>query len=51
VGEYLAGQLISFHNLHFYLTMVKEARAAIFEDKFDEYYKEFYKNYTSEQWK
>lgn len=47
VGEYLAGQLITFHNLHFYLTMVKEARAAIIEDKFDDYYKEFYKNYTS----
>ncbi len=51
VGEYLAGQLISFHNLHFYLTMVKEAREAIKQDKFDEYYKEFYKNYTSEMWK
>ena len=48
VGEYLAGQLITFHNLHFYLTMVREARVAIIEDKFDDYYKEFYKNYTSE---
>ena len=47
VGEYLAGQLITFHNLHFYLTMVKEARAAIVEDKFEEYYKEFCKNYES----
>ena len=51
VGEYLAGQLISFHNLHFYLTMVAEARAAIFEDRFEEYYKEFVINYTSEMWK
>lgn len=51
VGEYLAGQLISFHNLHFYLTMVREAREAIIADKFDDYYKEFYKNYTSEMWK
>lgn len=51
VGEYLAGQLITYHNLHFYLQMVREARAAIFEDKFDEYYKEFYKSYTSEMWK
>jgi len=51
VGEYLAGQLITYHNLHFYLTMVKEARASIFEDKFDDYYKEFYKNYTSNMWK
>jgi queuine tRNA-ribosyltransferase len=51
VGEYLAGQLISFHNLYFYLQMVKEARESILEDKFDEYYKEFYKNYTSELYK
>ena len=51
VGEYLAGQLITFHNLHFYLTMVKEAREAIVQDKFDDYYKEFYINYTSEMHK
>ena len=29
VGEYLAGQMISYHNLYFYLRMVKNARAAI----------------------
>lgn len=51
VGEYLAGQLVSYHNLHFYMTMVKEARQAILEDRFDEYYNEFYKNYTSNAWK
>lgn len=51
VGEYLAGQLISFHNLYFYMQMVREAREAIIADKFDEYYKEFYKNYTSNMWK
>lgn len=51
VGEYLAGQLITYHNLHFYLKMVRKAREAIFEDRFDEYYKEFYINYTSERWK
>jgi queuine tRNA-ribosyltransferase len=51
VGEYLAGQLISYHNIHFYLRMVEQAREAIIEDKFDEYYKEFYKKYTSEMWK
>lgn len=51
VGEYLAGQLITFHNLHFYLRMVQGAREAIFQDKFDDYYKEFYKAYTSEIWK
>jgi queuine tRNA-ribosyltransferase len=48
VGEYLAGQMISYHNLHFYLKMVRDARAAIKANKFDDYYKEFYKNYTSE---
>ena len=47
VGEYLAGQLITYHNLYFYLKMVRDARSAILEDKFDDYYKEFYKNYSS----
>lgn len=51
VGEYLGGQMISYHNLHFYLKMVKGARQAILEDKFDEFYKQFYINYTSERWK
>lgn len=50
VGEYLAGQLISYHNIHFYLKMVKEARAAIFADQFDDYYRKFYNNYTSNRW-
>jgi queuine tRNA-ribosyltransferase len=50
VGEYLAGQLITYHNLFFYLDMVRKAREAILQDKFDEYYKEFYKNYTSNMW-
>ena len=49
VGEYLAGQLITFHNLHFYLQMVKDARKAIIAGKFDEYYQEFYKSYTSDE--
>jgi queuine tRNA-ribosyltransferase len=31
VGEYLSGQLISYHNIYFYLQMVKRARAAIFK--------------------
>lgn len=50
VGEYLAGQLISYHNIHFYLQMVKEARAAIFEGAFDDYYLKFYNNYSSNRW-
>lgn len=50
VGEYLAGQLITFHNLHFYLQMVKEARANILAGTFDEYYQAFYKSYTSSEY-
>jgi queuine tRNA-ribosyltransferase len=50
VGEYLAGQLITFHNIHFYLEMVKNARAAIFNASFDEYYLKFYNDYTSKRW-
>lgn len=51
VGEYLGGQLMTQHNLWFYLNMVRAARVAILEDKFDEYYQTFYNNYTSNQWK
>lgn len=51
VGEYLAGQLISYHNIHFYLRMMENIRKAIFEDTFDDFYKEFYKKYTSNKWK
>lgn len=50
VGEYLAGQLITFHNLYFYMNMVKEARKAIIEKRFDEYYQNFYKAYESKEW-
>lgn len=49
-GEYLAGQLITFHNLHFYLNMVKEAREAIINDQFDEFYQSFYKAYSSNEY-
>lgn len=45
VGEYLAGQMISYHNIHFYMQLVRGARKAIQEGKFDEYYQDFYKNY------
>jgi queuine tRNA-ribosyltransferase len=50
VGEYLAGQLITFHNIHFYLEMVKNARQAIFNASFDEFYLKFYNDYTSKRW-
>lgn len=51
VGEPLSGQLITYHNLYFYLKMVKEARLAIIEDRFDEYYLKFYKDYSLNEWK
>ena len=50
VGEYLAGQLITFHNIHFYLEMVKNARQAIFNASFDEFYLKFYNDYSSNRW-
>jgi queuine tRNA-ribosyltransferase len=50
VGEFLCGQLISYHNIHFYLRMVGAAREAIFQGEFDEYYRTFYNNYTSNRW-
>ncbi|MFZ4714333.1 MAG: tRNA guanosine(34) transglycosylase Tgt [Bacteriovoracaceae bacterium] len=46
VGEYLAGQLITYHNLYFYLWMTKGAREAILNDTFDEFYNTFCSNYN-----
>jgi queuine tRNA-ribosyltransferase len=50
VGEYLAGQLITYHNLFFYLAMVKAARQNILAGTFDEYYQAFYKSYQSNEY-
>jgi queuine tRNA-ribosyltransferase len=50
VGEYLGGQLVTFHNLYFYLKMVKEARHHILAGSFDDYYHSFYKSYTSNEY-
>lgn len=47
VGEYLAGQLITYHNLFFYLQMTRNARQAIMLDQFDVFYDNFYKSYQS----
>ena len=35
VGEYLAGRLMTYHNIHFYMQMVRDSRQAILEDRFD----------------
>ena len=45
VGEYLAGQLMTFHNIHFYLNMMREVRSSILQGRFDEYRENFYKSY------
>jgi queuine tRNA-ribosyltransferase len=50
VGEYLSGQLITFHNIYFYLKMVRSARAHILSDSFDDFYHSFYNQYTSKKW-
>ncbi len=36
------GRLASIHNLHYYLQLVKEAREAILESRFDAFKKDFY---------
>ncbi len=44
VGEYLGGQLLTYHNLYFYMHLTRRAREAILSDRFDEFYIEFYKD-------
>jgi len=50
VGEYLGGQLLSYHNLWFYLNMMREIRLAILNHSFDDYYHKFYKCYQESKW-
>jgi queuine tRNA-ribosyltransferase len=50
VGEYLAGQLISYHNISFYIEMVRAARRSILIGEFDGYYTKFYNDYSSNLW-
>ena len=50
VGEFLAGQMITYHNIHFYLKLSRDARSAIMEDSFDEFYNKFYKSYSSNEY-
>lgn len=50
VGEYLAGNIITYHNLYFYLQLTRNARSAILDDRFDEFYASFYNSYTSNMW-
>lgn len=41
-GEMTYFRLGSMHNIHYYLNLMKQARAAILEDNWDEFKKEFY---------
>ncbi len=44
-NEILAAELLSIHNITFLLKVVKDARKAIFEDRFADYKQEFYAKY------
>ena len=50
-GETLAAQLITRHNLHFYLDLMKKIRQAILKGVFDDFYRTFYNEYSSGRWK
>lgn len=51
VGEHSAGQMMSYHNLFFYIDLMRKARTAILEDRFEDFYQQFTKRYASKQWK
>lgn len=46
-GEIIAQRALSFHNLHFYLTLMEHARKAIREGRFVEYKTEFTARYNA----
>jgi len=46
VGEYTAGTLLTYHNMAFYLRLMQKTREAIFQDKFDVFFQQFYNSYT-----
>ncbi|MFA6090677.1 MAG: tRNA guanosine(34) transglycosylase Tgt [Candidatus Gracilibacteria bacterium] len=48
VGEMLAGQLVSLHNLEFLLNLSREARKAIIEGRYEVFRKDFWTEYKSE---
>ncbi len=41
-GEILASRLNTWHNLHYYLSLMADARSAIAEDRFTQFRQEFY---------
>ena len=48
VGEMLAGQLVSLHNLEFLLNLSREARKAIMEGRYEAFRKDFWAEYKAE---
>jgi len=46
-GEILALRLLSLHNVHFYVNLVKTAREKILDNSFDEWKKEILQKFTS----
>lgn len=46
-GEILASRLNTYHNLYYYLALMDKARAAIAEDRFPEFRREFYAKRTT----
>lgn len=50
VKEHSAASLASFHNLYFFLQMMRDVRKAIMADQFDDFFQSFYNNYLSRRW-
>jgi len=48
-GEMLSLRLLSFHNLHFYLSLTRRARQAIAAGTFSEFKESFIKQYNAKQ--
>ncbi len=48
-GEILGLRLISYHNVHFYVRLMRQIREAIQAGRYDEFQKEFLRNYCSDQ--
>ncbi len=48
-GEMLSLRLLSFHNLHFYLSLTRRARQAIAEGTFSDFKESFIKRYNAKQ--
>lgn len=47
INEILGLRLISYHNVYFYVTLMKRIRQAIAQDRYREFQKEFLENYCS----